>query len=219
MALFNKTMGRRIFLKQSASAMASLAMALNVKPVLAASKGAAPLPRVIVIGIDGMDPGLTRDLMNQGLLPNFARLAKQGGFTSLGTTIPPQSPVAWASFINGAGPGSHGLFDFIHRDPTQQCAPYYSGARTIPAEGGMALGDHIVPLDFWPFDHKASQTRSNRQGTPFWEYLDKGGVPSVFYDLPANYPPTPSSKGNHQCLAGMGTPDLLGSYGTYQYFS
>ena len=52
-------------------------------------------------------------------------LRKNNGYRRLGTSNPPQSPVAWANFINGAGPGTHGIFDFIHRDPSQQCAPFY----------------------------------------------------------------------------------------------
>lgn len=58
-----------------------------------------------------------------------------------------------------------------------------------------------------------------RQRTPFWDYLDGVGVPSTFYDLPSNYPPSPSRCGHHRCICGMGTPDVLGSYGTYQHFA
>ncbi len=58
-----------------------------------------------------------------------------------------------------------------------------------------------------------------RQGVPFWDYLDEKGIPTTFYDLPSNYPPSPSHHGHHRCISGMGTPDLLGSYGKYQYFS
>src|SRR5947209_5305877 len=50
--------------------------------------------RVIVLGIDGMDYSLVRDLMARGRLPHFARLAQSGGFAPLRTTVPPQSPVA-----------------------------------------------------------------------------------------------------------------------------
>ena len=71
--------------------------------------------KVIVIGVDGMDPRLSENMMKAGLLPNLEKLRVGGGFSSLGTSTPPQSPVAWANFINGAGPGSHGIFDFIHR--------------------------------------------------------------------------------------------------------
>ncbi|MFN8705586.1 MAG: sulfatase arylsulfatase, partial [Planctomyces sp.] len=53
--------------------------------------------KVIVIGVDGMDPRLTETMMKEGQLPNLARMSSQGGFQSLGTSIPPQSPVAWAN--------------------------------------------------------------------------------------------------------------------------
>ncbi|WP_010582754.1 alkaline phosphatase family protein [Schlesneria paludicola] len=175
--------------------------------------------KVIVIGIDGMDPRLSSSLMKQGLMPNFVKMSSQGGFSNLGTSTPPQSPVAWANFINGAGPGSHGIFDFIHRHPHNQCQPFYSAAETMPGEGGWDIGDHRLQFDFWPFEHQPPKTVLRRQGVPFWDYLDAVGIPSTFYDLPANYPPSPSQHGHHRCLSGMGTPDMLGGYGTYQYFS
>jgi predicted AlkP superfamily phosphohydrolase/phosphomutase len=172
-----------------------------------------------VIGFDGMDPMLAGRMMAAGRLPNLERLRRQEGFRVLGTSVPPQSPVAWASFINGAGPGSHGIFDFIHRDPEKQASPFFAAAETIPGEGYLETGDHKIQLDFWPFNHKPSRTVLKRQGTPFWDYLDAAGIESTFYDLPSNYPPSPSQHGNHRCLSGMGTPDLLGGYGTYQHFA
>jgi predicted AlkP superfamily phosphohydrolase/phosphomutase len=175
--------------------------------------------KVIVIGIDGMDPRLSESMMRAGELPNLAKIRAAGGFSPLGTSIPPQSPVAWANFINGAGPGSHGIFDFIHRHPHQQCRPFFSAAETLPGEGGWQIGEHHLQLDFWPFDHKPSHTVLRRQGVPFWDYLDAAGIPSTFYDLPSNYPPSPSQHGHHRCISGMGTPDMLGTYGTYQYFA
>ncbi len=175
--------------------------------------------KVIVVGFDGMDPRLSARMMAAGQLPNLARLRDRGGFSELATSVPPQSPVAWANFINGAGPGSHGIFDFIHRHPQDQCVPFYSAAETIPGEGSLDLGAHRLPLDFWPFNHKPPATLLRRQGTPFWDYLDQAGIPSTFYDLPSNYPASPSHHGHHRCLSGMGTPDMLGSYGTYQHFA
>jgi predicted AlkP superfamily phosphohydrolase/phosphomutase len=175
--------------------------------------------KVIVIGVDGMDPRLSENMMNAGLLPNLEKLRISGGFSPLGTSTPPQSPVAWANFINGAGPGSHGIFDFIHRHPQDQCAPFYSAAETVPGEGFWHVGNHKIQLDFWPFNHKPPGTLLRRQGTPFWDYLDAAGIPSTFYDLPSNYPPSTSHYGHHRCICGMGTPDMLGTYGTYQYFA
>jgi predicted AlkP superfamily phosphohydrolase/phosphomutase len=186
-------LNRRGFLKRSALAAVG-AGACWVGGCSRVSRAAGK--KVIVIGIDGMDPVLSERMMKAGQLPNLARLSAAGGFSSLGTSIPPQSPVAWANFINGAGPGSHGIFDFIHRHPEQQCSVFYSAAETTDC-----------------------QTRLLRQGVPFWDFLDAAGVPTTFYDLPSNYPPSPSQHGHHRCISGMGTPDMLGTYGTYQQFT
>jgi predicted AlkP superfamily phosphohydrolase/phosphomutase len=215
-------LSRRAVLKGAAAAAAAGAAGCDVVSYFPggsrrASRAAGK--KVIVIGIDGMDPRLSEALMKDGQLPNLQKLASRGGFSDLGTSVPPQSPVAWATFINGAGPGSHGIFDFIHRHPEQQCAPFYSASETLSGEGGWEIGDHRIPLDFWPFNHKPPRTVLRRQGTPFWDYLDAAGVPSTFYDLPSNYPASPSQYGHHRCLCGMGTPDMLGTYGTYQYFA
>jgi predicted AlkP superfamily phosphohydrolase/phosphomutase len=210
---------RRDFLKKSVSTAAALTTGLTATRVF----GRKSLPsriqqKIIIIGVDGMDPLLCEQMMAQGRLSNFSKLRKRGGYRRLGTSIPPQSPVAWSNFINGAGPGSHGIFDFIHRNPEQQCAPFFSVADTIAGEGYWTFNDYKIQLDFWPFNHKPSETVLKRKGIPFWNYLDRAGIESVFYNLPANYPASPSKYGNHKCLSGLGTPDLLGTYGTYQYF-
>src|SRR4051794_23522045 len=104
-------LNRRTFLKRSAVAAAAGAAALgagsfwlggNSRVSRSAGK------KVIVIGIEGMDPRLPERMMDEGLPPNLQRLRAAGGYSRLGTSVPPQSPVAWANFINGAGPGSHG---------------------------------------------------------------------------------------------------------------
>jgi predicted AlkP superfamily phosphohydrolase/phosphomutase len=192
-------LNRRLFLKRSAVAAAAGATGVGAASYWLGSRGRVSRSsgkKVIVIGIDGMDPVLCESMMRLGLLPNLDKLRAVGGFSNLGTSIPPQSPVAWANFINGAGPGAHGIFDFIHRHPEEQCAPFYSAAETV--------GD---------------KTLLRRQGVPFWDYLDQAGVPSTFYDLPSNYPASPSQHGHHRCLSGMGTPDMLGTYGTYQHYA
>ena len=218
----NGKFNRREFLKQSTLATAAFAAGLGSTSGCRNSgrrQTSSARKKVIVIGMDGMDPGLCERLMNAGLMPNFDRLRRAGGYRKLGTSTPPQSPVAWANFINGAGPGSHGIFDFIHRNPQKQCAPFYAAAQTVPGQGYWEIGKHRVQLDSWPFNHKPSETLLRRQGVAFWDYLDKEGIDSVFYDLPSNYPPSPSKYGHHRCLSGMGTPDMLGTYGTYQHFS
>ena len=98
MAHNKQKLDRRQFLKQSTLTTAAITTGLPIKHVYAARKkrSGKAAKKVIVIGFDGMDPRLSEKMMNNGLLPNLARFRKQQGYQVLGTSIPPQSPVAWA---------------------------------------------------------------------------------------------------------------------------
>ncbi len=54
--------------------------------------------------------------MGEGKLPNFKKLAGEGGFYRLGTSTSPESPTSWASFATGGNAGKHNIFDFLVRD-------------------------------------------------------------------------------------------------------
>ncbi len=73
-------------------------------------------PKVVVLGFDGADAHLTEQYMNEGYLPNLARLRDTGTYSELGTTTPPQTPVSWSSFATAINPGRTGIFDFLRRD-------------------------------------------------------------------------------------------------------
>ena len=91
---------RRTFLKRSGVAAAAGLAGAAAASYWLGSRGRVSRSggkKVIVIGIDGMDPVLSASMMKQGLLPNLARLSATGGFSTQGTSIPPQSPVAWAN--------------------------------------------------------------------------------------------------------------------------
>ncbi len=165
--------------------------------------------KVIVLGLDGLSPQLVRRLMAEGKLPHMARLAARGRFAELASTIPPQSPVAWASFITGRDPGGHGLYDFIQRDP-ETYLPYLSIARALPGARGVSVGGWRIPLS-------RGRVESLRLGRAFWEVLSEGGVPCDVYRLPTNFPPPPAA-GARQ-LAGLGAPDLRGTYGEFSYYT
>jgi predicted AlkP superfamily phosphohydrolase/phosphomutase len=73
--------------------------------------------KVIVLGFDGVDARYTEQWMNEGKLPNLARLRAQGTFRPLRPTLPAQTPVSWSTFSTGIDPGRTGIFDFLRRDP------------------------------------------------------------------------------------------------------
>ncbi len=165
-------------------------------------------PKVIVLGFDGLDYDLTRQMIESGRLPALAQLAQRGGLSPLGTTVPPQSPVAWSSFITGLDPGEHGIFDFVHRDP-KTMLPYLSTTRTEGAERTLPLGRYQVPLS-------SGKVELLRRGQPFWDLLESRGVPTTIIRMPANFPPSGTATRE---LSGMGTPDLLGTYGTFSFYT
>jgi predicted AlkP superfamily phosphohydrolase/phosphomutase len=163
---------------------------------------------MIVLGVDGMDPVLLREFIADGVAPNLARLAERGGFQALGTSIPPQSPVAWSSLITGMDPGGHGLFDFLHIDRAT-LEPYLSASRvTRRGLEPIALGRWRIPLG-------TERTVLLRDGRAFWEYLEEGGVAARLFQMPANYPPVRAG----EAISGMGTPDLRGTPGTFFYYT
>jgi len=174
--------------------------------------------RVVVVGFDGLDPRQMRRMLDEGRLPNFKKLSERGCFSELGTSIPPQSPVAWSNFITGADPGAHGIFDFVHRDAEKQTdydSPFFSANKMVEGDRPTIILNHVV----WMPGQKRPEVILTRGGKPFWSFLDENDIPAWLYRIPANYPPTRAKRGHVRCLAGMGTPDITGSQGTFQWFS
>ena len=164
--------------------------------------------KALVLGMDGLDPNLVRRFVAEGKMPTFRRLMERGHFGQLQTTMPPQSPVAWASFITGSNPGSHGIYDFIHRDPLS-FTPYLSTSRSFSSDSKIDLGSWSLPLG-------SGRTELLRKGTALWEPFEQHDIPATIYQIPANFPII--GKGKTKAISGMGTPDLLGGYGISTYF-
>ncbi|MDI6772679.1 MAG: alkaline phosphatase family protein [bacterium] len=72
-------------------------------------------PRVFLLGLDGATFTLLRPWTEEGHLRTFARLMREGSWGPLASTIPPSTPIAWASMITGVYPGKHGIFGFVKR--------------------------------------------------------------------------------------------------------
>lgn len=162
--------------------------------------------RVIVLGADGMDPLFVEAHFDA--LPNLRRLAARGQYTHLGTSNPPQSPVAWSTFSTGADPAVNGIFDFVHRDPAT-LQPFSSLGVTHPPRFTLPLGPWLLPLS-------KGTVESFRHGQTFWEVLSAAGISVALMRMPATYPP---GRICGHALAGMGVPDLLGTFGTFTLYS
>jgi len=199
---------RRDFLSQSLKVSAGLTLWPYLSSCTRTAVSDSFGKKIVILGVDGMDPFLLRQFVMEGVMPNFLRLIHAGSFKKMSSSIPPQSPVAWSDFAVGASAGVHGIFDFIHRDP-KTMTPYLSSSEVSGAKSTLNLGDWRIPLG-------SGEAKLLRQGKPFWEYLDEAGIPCTIFKLPGNFPVTSETV---RCVSGMGTPDLLGSYGTFSFFT
>jgi predicted AlkP superfamily phosphohydrolase/phosphomutase len=154
--------------------------------------------KVIVIGLDGLEPSIVEPMLAAGELPNLARVRAAGGYGRVATTLPAQTPVAWSTFATGVNPGGHGIYDFIRRDP----------------------GTYLPDLSLNRYERRSAilppKAVNLRRGTPVWELLCDAGIHAVVLRCPCTYPP---DKVRGRLLSGMGVPDVRGGLGTATFYT
>ncbi len=143
------------------STVRMLALILLLMPALMLPGcGSKPRGKVFVLGMDGLTFDLLWPWVEEGRLPNFARLIEQGSSTQLVSAIPPSSPPAWTSAITGVNPGKHGIFGFVQRIDHSTGEPR---------------------LVFY--------TADDRGADPVWTILTERGRRSVVVNVPCTSPP------------------------------
>ncbi|MEW6400364.1 MAG: alkaline phosphatase family protein [Chloroflexota bacterium] len=153
--------------------------------------------KTIILGFDSFDPAVFENMAGQNQLPNLSKFMGVGGYSRLGVCSPPQTEVSWTSIATGADPGGHGVFDFVHRDPTTY-APFVS---ILPTKKS-GLGEQFVP----PYVAKT-----------FFEEAAALGYPSTALWWPAMFPARPELPVN--TIPGLGTPDIRGQLGVGTLFT
>ena len=94
--------------------------------------------KLMVLGIDGMDPRFTKRLLNEGKLPNIQKLIDAGACRDdlmlLGAN-PTITPPLWATLATGCYPMTHGITDYnISADPDKDVALGAFSSRFLKAE-------------------------------------------------------------------------------------
>ncbi|MDP8214808.1 MAG: alkaline phosphatase family protein [Candidatus Euphemobacter frigidus] len=168
----------------------------------------AEISRLIIVGLDGLDPELAEGFIAEGKLPNLKALKEEGNFSPLKTTNPPISPVAWSSFMTGTNPGKHNIFDFLRRDP-KTYLPALSSAEINTTSRTIRLGKIKIPVG-------KPVVKMLRKSVPFWKILGDHGIFSIVLKVPITFPP---EKFKGLLLSGLCTPDLKGSQGTFTYYT
>jgi predicted AlkP superfamily phosphohydrolase/phosphomutase len=164
--------------------------------------------RVVILGLDGLDYGLTEQMLSEGKLPHLAALRDQGCFKALGSTLPPISPVAWSSFQTGVNPGKHNIFDFLTPDLRTYQAKL-SSVEIRPPRRSIRIGKYVIPLG-------KADVRLLRKSKPFWSALGDYGIFNCIIRVPITFPP---EKLHGITLSAMCVPDLRGTQGMFSHFT
>lgn len=177
-----------------------------------AVRGGPPLPplarRLLIVGLDGLDPKLAERFMAEGKLPNFSKLAAMGSYQRLGTTFPSVSPVAWSTFSTGVSPAKHNIFDFLDRD-LRTYLPLLSSTQITEPARALRIGRFRLPL-------ARPRFRLLRKSRPFWSILGEHHIWSTVLRVPITFPPDRFYGAE---LSAMCVPDLLGTQGTFTLFT
>lgn len=164
--------------------------------------------RVVILGLDGLDFGLTEKMLGEGKLPHLASLGDKGCFRPLGSTLPPISPVAWSSFQTGVNPGKHNIFDFLTPD-LRTYQPKLSSVDIRPPRRALRLGKLRFPLG-------KADVRLLRKSKPFWNVLGEYGIFSSILRVPITFP---AEKLRGVQLSAMCVPDLRGTQGMFSHYT
>ena len=152
--------------------------------------------KVLILGVDALDPQITRALMDEGKLPNFKKLSDQGSFQKLLTSHPPETPVAWTNIATGVNPGEHGLFDFVVREPGS-----YIPKLSVSNQSRNITGvEYLSPVG-------AKQ---------WWKNTSEASIATRVYRWPISFP---ADEISGEMLSGLGVPDIRGFLSGYSYYA
>ncbi|MEL7564184.1 MAG: alkaline phosphatase family protein [Dehalobacterium sp.] len=92
-------------------------------------KREAKADKILVLGLDGMDPSLTKKFVDKGVMPNLKKIIDRGAqredLRMLGA-MPTITPAQWTSLATGAYPETHGITDFWNQDKEDLSAMVYA---------------------------------------------------------------------------------------------
>ncbi len=82
--------------------------------------GSTSSPRLLVLGLDAADPMLIEKWCDEGILPTFRLLRKEGLWIPLRHHEPMPSAAVWPTIYTGTHPGHHGIYNGLQLKSGQQ---------------------------------------------------------------------------------------------------
>jgi len=117
--------------------------------------------KVLVLGIDGLDPRLTQKYIDEGKMPNAKKFLEKGAAHTRLEMIggqPTVTPPMWTTMATGANPSVHGITDYWHRAPELDTVSYNFDSTlchaeqmwNVTAEAGLKTLVWHWPGSSWP---------------------------------------------------------------------
>lgn len=118
--------------------------------------------KVLVLGVDGMDPSLSKRYLDEGLMPNLQKLLDAGSSSTdmkLMGGLPTITPPMWTSLATGANPSTHGITCFWGQSKEDMAAFEYNMTSTrckaeqlwnVTAAAGLKTLIWHWPGSSWP---------------------------------------------------------------------
>ncbi len=120
-------------------------------------------PRLVVLGVDGLDHRMLDAMVAAGELPAFAELYERGSVGRVDVRsagMPPLSPRVWTSFVTGYHPRVHGIKAFVYKAPDGRKRLTGSRQRTAAAIWDIAVQrDLSVGVVNWFCSYPAEPVR------------------------------------------------------------
>jgi len=158
--------------------------------------------KVAVFGLDGITFDLLQPWLDQGRLPNLARLLAEGTGGRLRSTIPPVSASAWPSFATGTNPGQHSLIDFTYPAQDSYEIRVSNGLTVaVPAvwqiagAAGKQVGVVSLPMTYPPRPMNGFMLCSFLTPSPDSEYTYPPELKQELIDACGSFPLRMSEKG------------------------
>jgi predicted AlkP superfamily phosphohydrolase/phosphomutase/Flp pilus assembly protein TadD len=119
---------------------------------LAGCRGGDRGGRVIVLGLDGMEPSVVDRMIDEGALPHFRTLRDGGASGLLRSSRPLLSPIIWTTIATGKTPDAHGIGHFVATNPqTGKELPVTSRMRKVKALWNVLsdAGRSVAVVGWW----------------------------------------------------------------------
>jgi predicted AlkP superfamily phosphohydrolase/phosphomutase/Tfp pilus assembly protein PilF len=138
--------------------IAALFLALMFASTMACTR-VPPGGKVIVLGLDSLDPLVIDTMLAEGKLPTFAKLRQRGAYGRLTSMRPLLSPIIWTTIATGREPSDHRIGHFVAVNPaTGEKLPVTSQMRKVKALWNIfsAADKDVAVVGWWatwPAEH------------------------------------------------------------------